>query len=144
VPAPLVSGEPQLVTLIVSDASYVREDGVLVFFVRPYGSEPKDVPDGEAPELNDFVPDERARTGFYQDGVAYVALDLWLRPWGDVWAAEFMVVPQPGMEFSARNATGTDGCTFAPTIVEEQGALQGASPTTRDAARPRQPCETCS
>ena len=118
-PEPLHAEELTLVTLVVTDPSYVRTDGSLVFFVRPYGSEPQDVPDREAPELNQFVPGERARTGFYQDGVAYVPVDLWLRPWGDVWADEFMVVPQPGMEFSARNAAGTDGCVIAPAIVGE-------------------------
>ena len=118
-PHPLVVGELQRVTLLVSDPSYVRSDGSLVFFVQPYGSQPQDVPDGEAPELFQFVPDGRARAGFYKEGVAYVAVDLRLRPWGDVWAAEFNVVPQAGMGFSARNALDTDGCRIAPTIVEE-------------------------
>jgi hypothetical protein len=121
VPEPLTAGVVQEVTLIVSDPSYVplHPQGELVFFVRPYGSEPRDVLDGPAPDLNQFVPDERAKTGLYQDGVAYVGLPLQLRPWGDVWAAKFMVMPRSGMEFSALNFLFTDGCVIAPTIVEE-------------------------
>ena len=116
VPEPLTAGAVQQVTLIVSDSSYVplHPEGALVFFVRPYGSEPRDVPDGPAPELNQFVPDERASTGFYKDGVGYVKVELRLRPWGNVWAGKFMVIPKIGMQFSARNAQGTDGCTVEP------------------------------
>jgi hypothetical protein len=113
-PDPLYVGQPTRLTVIVSDQSYVREGGVLVFFVRPYGSEPKDVPDGEAPELNEFVPDERAGTGFYKEGIAYVGIDLPLQAWGDVWVGELTLIPQEGMEFAGHNALLTDACLVIP------------------------------
>ena len=69
-PQTVTAGQVRKVAVSVYDESYVRSDHKLVFFVRPFGSTPTDHPDGPAPELNQFVPDERAGTGLYQEGVA--------------------------------------------------------------------------
>jgi hypothetical protein len=86
----------------------------LAFAARPYGSQPKDVPDGEAPELNEFVPDERAKMGFYKDGIPFVRVDVRVQSWGDVWVGELIVIPQEGMQFCIHNAAMTDACVVTP------------------------------
>lgn len=116
-PDPLYAGQPTLVTVIVEDASYVREDQTLLLFVRPYGSNPQDVADRQAPELRQFVPDPRVWGSFYKDGVAYVGIDLPLRRQEDMWTGELVVVPVVGMALSVRNAADTAGCVIDQSVV---------------------------
>ena len=73
-----------------------------------------DVPDGDAPELNEFVPDERCRPGFYKDGISYVGVDVRVQSGGDVWVGELIVIPLEGMQFSMDNASFTHGCVVTP------------------------------